>query len=190
MKRVDKRSNDSKEDLRNFKKNGSFYIYGEFDETIPINILAPLQSTIDKRLTTNDGTPIKVFINSQGGLLDYAYELVGLFEYSKSKRIPIHTYVLSSAFSAASIVAVAGSVRFATKRTAHLIHYPRGADYSDTPEMAMRNTKWYEFISNEMVAHYEKYCSIPDLRNKLMIDNYLVFGKELTKYKMIDKYYE
>jgi len=189
--RIDKKTSTQEVyDLRNFKKKGNFYIMGDIDETIPINIIAPLQLTIENKIASDDTSPIKVYITSNGGWVDMAFDIVGLFEHAKAHGIPIHTYVMSAAYSAGSIIAVAGSVRFVTRRASHLIHYPRGSDYSDSPVMAQRNLDWYKFLSEEMIVLYEKYCKIPNLREKLLTDNYMVHGPELLKFKVADKYYD
>jgi len=64
-------------------------------------------------------TPLKIYINSNGGEIFGAIPLVDAIQKCK---IPIHTYIEGIAASAASLIAMAGHKRFITTNSFMLIH--------------------------------------------------------------------
>lgn len=172
--------------LLNCNKGSSFFIYGEIDDTFPIQILVPFNRFIHN--TKNENSDINIYINSIGGDIYYANEMVSLIEYAKTKGFVINTFVLSRAASAASYIAIMGTNRFGSKRAMHLIHYPSSSDLSENPIMFRRNLETYNFLTEKMIEGYEEYCCIPNLRENMFNDNFHIYSEDLIKYKLIDSF--
>lgn len=170
----------------NFLRDGNVYLFGEIDETIPENVIAPLVRLVTERELDKDPKPITIFISSDGGDAYYALDLISIIESCRGK-VQINTMVTSHAFSAASMIAVCGHKRFATRWASHLVHYPRSWDFSHNPEMAEINVDALKFLTSEMLNIYKQRTKIKDLDKKLISDNYIVSGKELVKVGLVDK---
>ena len=173
---------------KNFNHGNNFFITGEIDETIAFEITAPLIQKINEEKTKTDKAPINIYISSYGGYVHHAFDLITWFEYAKTVGVPIHTYVTSVAFSAASLIAVAGHKRFGSTRAYHGLHFARGFDYSHNPEMTQRNADNFKWQQNELINIYKKYTKLKDLPKLLVADNYMVNGgAELKKLGLIDE---
>jgi len=172
----------------NFFKDGRFFIHGELDESIPQNIIQPLVEEIEKRSEFQHPKPLEFFINSPGGDLSYCYEIIGLFKLANAKGIPVCTYVMSYAASAASLIAVCGNMRYVTRRAYHLLHFARGWDFSHNTEMSERNHQTTKFLQQELVHIYKEHTKIQDIEKKLLADNYMINGgKALVKMGLADQ---
>lgn len=181
----------AKEDFgakQNFVHNNSFFINGEVDETIAENIIAPLIKEINERKNLANPEPINFYITSYGGYVKDAFDLISWFEYAKKVKVPIHTYVTSVAFSAASLIAVSGHKRFGSVRAFHGLHFARGGDYAHNPDMADRNTQNFKWMQSELVKIYKGRTKLKDIEKLLLADNYMINGgDDLKKYGLIDE---
>ena len=172
----------------NFFKDGRFYIQGDVDESIPSNIIQPLVEEIERRSEFHNPKPLEFFINSNGGDLALCYEIIGLFKLANAKGIPVCTYVMSYAASAASLIAECGNMRYVTRRSYHLLHFARGWDYAHNPEMADRNTATMKFLQSELVEIYKEHTKIKDIEAKLLADNFMpTGGKQLIRLGLADQ---
>lgn len=172
----------------NFFKDGKFYINGDIDDSIPQNIIQPLVDEIERRAEFQNPKPLEFFINSNGGDLSYCYEIIGLFKLANAKGIPVCTYVLSYAASAASLIAVCGNMRYVTRRSYHLLHFARGWDYAHNPEMSERNHSTMKFLQSELVEIYREHTKIKDIEAKLLADNFMpTGGKKLIQLGLADQ---
>lgn len=172
----------------NFYSGGKFYIYGDIDETIPENIIAPLFNEIKNRSNQTNPEPIQVVINSYGGRIDYAFDIISLFDLAKEVGVQVVTIVMSTACSAASLIALCGHERVVSERAFHLLHFARGFDYADSPEMSKRNHENYTFINKQIVKLYEEKTKIKDIEKKLLSDNFMINGgRDLIKQGLADK---
>jgi ATP-dependent Clp protease protease subunit len=104
------------------------YFYAEVSEkeALELNkILRHLDIEMEylkRRLDLSEQPPIRLFIHSPGGSFFSALSIVDTLRRCKS---PIHTYIDGHAASAATLVSVAGTKRFATKNSFMLIHQQR-----------------------------------------------------------------
>lgn len=172
----------------NFFKDGKFYIHGYIDESIPQNIIQPLVDEIERRSEYQNPKPLEFFINSGGGDLSYCYEIIGLFKLANAKGIPVCTYVMSYAASAASLIAVCGNMRYVTRRSYHLLHFARGWDYAHNPEMIERNAKTWKFLQDELIDVYREHTKLKDIEAKLLADNFMINGaKDLIRFGLADQ---
>lgn len=172
----------------NFRdSNGTYYINGDIDDTIPKEIIAPLVKDIEIAKNLIEKKPIRFFITSSGGSAYTAFDLIAQFEYAKKLGVPIHTIVTSFAASAASIIAVSGHVRFASRRACYLLHYARCFQYSHNPIMTERNTVNLNFVQKELEEIYKKRTKIKGVASKMLADNYMINGiDELIKNGVVD----
>jgi ATP-dependent protease ClpP protease subunit len=177
------------EDIRqNFHHHGRFYIFGDIDETIPEMITAPLVEEIINRSKTLEKESIQIFITSNGGRLDYAFDLVAAFDMAKTMGIVIETIVPSTACSAGSLIAICGHHRIVSERTYHLLHFAKNWDYSHNPEMSKRNHENLAFLNKQMIKLYEERTKVKDVKEKMLADNFMINGgKELIKQGLADQ---
>lgn len=187
-KEIDNYDDDLYKTELNFTKGDNVYIYGDVDETFPKNIIAPFIELVQTKVKESNPTAINIHISSPGGLVHYCFDLISWMEYAKKKGIVINTYVTSTAYSTASVIAVVGTNRYVSRRAQLLIHFARGFDYSHNPEMTERNKQSFDFLQNEMIGVYTKYTKIKDVRKKLLADNfYISGGQELIKQGFADE---
>lgn len=171
-----------KDDIRlNFSDGNKFYIFGDIDESIPEFIIAPMLRYIEDNSTFRAPKGIDVYISSDGGLWDYAQDIISVFDIALFKGIKVNTIVTSHAYSAASLIAVCGHHRVAYKNASHLIHYARGSDFSHNDIMAQRNLESTKFSNNAIVNIYRKNTKLKNIDKLLLADNYMVHGAEALK---------
>lgn len=72
---------------------------------------------------SNTNTPLQVIINSVGGDVYTMMTIIGLLTLAKEKEIPVITFVMGLAASAASIIAIHGDIRYMTKLSRHFVHF-------------------------------------------------------------------
>lgn len=167
----------------------TFYI-GEFDGDMEANIIMPLTAAVKQQAELRDGR-IDMFVNSYGGNAHVAQHVVELMEIAKREDVVVRTMVTGAAYSAGSMIAVAGTPgeRYIAKDAMHLAHY--GAIPSDdntTPLQAQRNHAAAQMFFKQMVAHYEKYCCIPNLREQLLDDDWYITSSQAKRWGMADKF--
>jgi len=68
---------------------------------------------------TYDRLPIKIYIDSYGGMV---YSCIGLISIIENSKTPIHTIVTGSAFSAGFLLLICGHKRFAYKKSSMMYH--------------------------------------------------------------------
>jgi ATP-dependent protease ClpP protease subunit len=168
----------------NFEKDGNFYIYGDIDESIPENIIAPLISAISQKKNEKDNPKINVFLSSNGGDLHYAFELISTFDMARDLGVTINTIVNSQVCSAASLIAVCGHKRIARPWSSHLIHFSKQWDFSHNPEMSERNLDYTIFINTEMVKIYKQKTKLKNIEKKMIADNFMVNGERPRKARL------
>lgn len=188
MKNKTKNKKHSSDHPQNFVRDDCFFITGEIDESIAREITAPLIARINEEKEKVIKEPIKIYISSYGGYVKDAFDLITWFDYAKSVGVPIHTYVTSVAFSAASMIAVAGHKRFGSVRAYHGLHFARGSEYSHNPEMAQRNADNTKWMQAELVRIYQDHTKLKDIPKLLLADNFMVNGgAEMKKLGLIDE---
>lgn len=167
----------------------TFYI-GEFDGAMEASLIIPLTLAVKQQSNLTDGR-IDMFVNSYGGNAAVAFHLVELMEMAKREDVVVRTMVTSAAYSAGSIIAVAGTPgeRYIARDALHLAHYgysPGGEDA--TPLQAMRNHDATQMFFKQVKKHYEKYCDIPNLEENLLADDWYITAAQAKRWKMADQY--
>lgn len=171
-----------------YDDKNTFYI-GEFDEGLEEILLKFNTATIKQSKIANGR--INMLINSYGGNAAIAFHLVEAMEMAKRAGIEVRTVVTSAAYSAGSIVAVAGSIgqRYIAKDALHLVHYGYYDDGGNTtPTQNSRSRSVAEIFFKQIANHYSKYCNIPDLEHHMSDDNWYINASSAKKWNMADHY--
>lgn len=166
----------------------TFYI-GEFDGDMEANLILPFTLAVRQQANIKGGR-LDLFINSYGGNAHLLMHMVELVEMAKRADVVVRTMVTGAAYSAGSMLAVAGTPgeRYIAKNAMHLAHYGNtGADGDETPLQAQRRHDANQLMFKQVVAHYEKYCDIPDLEANLVDDNWYITSTQARRWKMADK---
>ena len=173
-----------------FKDGNRFYILGGFTNELNETIVVPLRKEIDVQATLLN-PEIEFYINSNGGRADICLHLVSLFELAKKKGIKVKTIVPYNAYSAGSLLAVAGSkgFRYIAETAEHLIHYGTFDGYTKTtPIQIDRTADFYKRWNKTLVNHYKKYSNVPDIEEHIKDDNFWIPAKNCIKWELADKY--
>lgn len=168
-----------------------FLIGSEFDSDLEHEIIIPLTVEIKKQAKKMESKrQIDIYINSFGGYGHLANHLIELVELAKRNGIVVRTIVTDSAFSAGSMLAIAGSPgeRYIARTAFHLVHYGSITSFEATPLQAERYGKWKNAFFANNVKHYKKYADIPNLEDQIKDDGFFVTAAESIKWKMADHY--
>jgi ATP-dependent protease ClpP protease subunit len=165
-----------------------FYLK-EFDEAMEHEILIPLTMEIREQNKLREGQ-IDLYINSPGGYIYLMQHIVELIELAKEQGTIVRTIVPEMAYSAGSMVAIAGSPgeRYIGRRAEHLAHYGASINFQTTPLQAERFAEQTKRSFAHNLAHYKKYCDIPNLDSEMLDDGFYIPAAKAIKYKMADKY--
>lgn len=125
--------------------------------------------------------PIKIFINSNGGIVQDAWSLINIISKSKT---PIYTYSTGYAHSCGFLIFIAGNKRFITENTFMLYHQPLGGSYGTFQDMKEYNElfeKHYEILE-KFVLERTKISKekLTEIREKKL--DWTIFGEDLIKY--------
>jgi ATP-dependent protease ClpP protease subunit len=166
-----------------------FFILGQFDEALIESIVVPLTKKIDDLAKVRDAK-LTITINSPGGDGYIVMHIVQLLELAKAKGITVQTVVPQVAFSAGSILAVAGAEghRYIGRTGEHLIHYGSIWSRSLTPLQVERQAEYQKRWFAKLLGHYERYAKIPDLATQIKDDNFFIASADCIKWKLADKY--
>ena len=118
--------NGSNDTLNQFTPHN--YMYGTFvflfDEITQDTCFSLLGDLTNYVMTENNkGTPLNIVINSPGGDVSTMTTFLGLLNIAKLNGIPVRTYVLGTAASAASVIATQGDERFMSNISYHFVHF-------------------------------------------------------------------
>lgn len=167
------------------------FFIGDFDDALEQQIIVPLTQEIKKQVELKDGR-IDLYINSCGGYVHLVNHMTELVEIAKAAGVTVRTIVPDIAFSAGSMLAITGTPgeRYIGKRAEHLVHYGQIMSFETTEEQIDRFTAHKKRAFKANLDHYNKYCSIPNLDQKILDDGYFLTAKECIKYGLADKYME
>lgn len=169
----------------------TFYI-GEFDDEMEQNIIIPLTHAVRNQGELKESERrIDLFVNSYGGNAHVLMHILELVEMAKRESITVRTIVTGAAYSAGSMLAVAGThgERYIAKNAMHLAHYGNsGADGDETPLQAQRRHDANQIMFKQVVKHYQDHCDIPDLESNLLDDNWYITAAQAKRWGMADKY--
>ena len=101
----------------------------------------------DKDIPVEERRKIVMLINSFGGDLESTYATIGIMELSKT---PIITVNMNCAYSAASLLLLAGHERYCMPRSQMLIHSGSANGISGNYEDVQENAKSYKKMVEDM----------------------------------------
>lgn len=171
----------------NLRENRIFFIDFDIDESV-----TDLQQEImlinieddDKNIPPEKRIPIKIYINSLGGLLVRAYALCETIINSKT---PVYTYNNGEAYSAAFLILIAGHKRFTSSfglAMAHTGSGSTGGTYEQTMEQAKVYKKQVEYMGDYILKR-TKIDKKTFQRNKSK--DWYFDAEEQLKYGIVDE---
>lgn len=175
------------------KTEGNLFFITDFDDSMESELVIPLIRQIQYQKTLREGR-IDLYVNSFGGYAHLAFQIVSLLEQAQREEITVRTIVPDAAFSAGSIVAVAGSPghRYIERNAQHLAHYGMAGSVDMTPEQAARAYEERTRHFKKIRKHYLDYTNIdPAELDRLMSDDqgYITSAK-CIKWGFADNYME
>lgn len=139
---------------------------------------------IDKGIPTEERKPIKIFINSPGGLLEETLAFVKLVEISKT---PVWTINTSGAHSAAGLILMSGHRRFAMPNTSCVIHSGSGG-VGGTYEQTVEQMKNYNILVDKMREFILSKTKIDQkLFKKNKSKDWYIYTDEMLEYGIVDE---
>jgi len=112
-------------------------------------------NAIDKESPIEERKPIKLYINSPGGLVIEGFSLVDCIRLSKT---PVYTINLGASFSMALLIFMAGHQRYAMPHSQFLLHDGNGGGIDSTAKLK----DYLDFSLNQiskMTKEYVLSCS-------------------------------
>lgn len=171
------------------RNEDNVFFITDFDDNAEMDLVVPLTREIQHQSKLKDGR-IDLHITSVGGYAHLMEHVLTLVESAKRLDIVVRTIVPSMAFSAGSMLAVAGTPgeRYIGRNGEHLIHYGQIMSFETTPKQVERFRKWKERQFKKNLEHYKKYCEIPELDKEMLDDGWFVPARQAIQWKMADKY--
>lgn len=169
-------------------KNRIIYVDTELDDNTLEYQRMILQFNIDdKDIPVENRKPIKLLINSPGGLLTETMSLARTIKLSKT---PVYTYNMGEACSGAFLLLISGDKRFALPGTFALYHRGSGAvggDFDDT----VSATKQYKEQIGQMQEWVVKNTSLTkSTLTRKKSANWWMDDKEQLDNHVVDKIIE
>jgi ATP-dependent protease ClpP protease subunit len=170
-------------------REGNVFFLTDFDDNMEGNIVLPMIKEIQKQREYRDGR-LDLHINSWGGYSHLVDQLVELVEIAKREEITVRTIVPAVAFSAGSMLAITGTPgeRYIARNANHLIHYGFTGSAETTPLQIERFHAWKKADFANVIKHYNKYSSVPDIEEHLKDDGFFVKASDCIKWGLADKY--
>jgi ATP-dependent protease ClpP protease subunit len=168
---------------------GNIFFIGDFDDEAEDRLVIPLTKEIQRQRKARFPR-IDLYINSFGGYAHLVDHLIELIEIAKRDEIMVRTIVPSIAFSAGSMLAIAGTEgeRYIARRANHLVHYGATGSQESTPVQVDRYYNWKRADFKNVVAHYNNYSNIPDIEDHIADDGFFIPAAKCLKWGLADKY--
>jgi len=176
---------------KNFEKDGKFFIYGNFDDTISRAIMPALIKKIDEEMLKKEGR-IVIHIDSNGGETRQVIKMLNQVERAKLGGVVVETRVDAYAYSCGSMLACAGTVgeRFIGEFCEHLCHLGQYPAYSIINDKELERDKARAKAHfNYIRSLYRKYAKIPNLDKAIHDDFLFIRGKKAIAWGLADKLY-
>lgn len=169
----------------NDAKERRYWIEGEITAAITEIYKAIMAANReDKDMPVENRVPIKIYINSVGGLLAETLALVALMNLSKT---PIYTYNMGRAYSAAGLILLSGHKRFAMPNSFALIHSGSGGA-EGTFEQAEEQMKHYKELVQVMKNHIIAKTTITaNVLSKKRSTEWYLNTEDMLKYGLVDE---
>lgn len=151
-----------------------YWIEGEIDDSTLDLVKTIMRINLEDskyKIPAEERTPIKIFINTNGGDVQVMWTLINAMRISKT---PVHTVAYCNALSAGAHILAAGHKRFAFPGATILVH-SGGVGYQGTVEQVESAKKYYDALgkkANEKLLSDTKIAP-KDLKKKGASDWYL-----------------
>jgi ATP-dependent Clp protease protease subunit len=166
-------------------ENRIFYIDFEIDEAVMEIEKAIIAINIaDKGISAEERNPIKIFINTPGGLLAETFSLCSTIMLSKTKVITVN---VGEAYSAGCLILLAGHERYTFPYGKAMIHTGSGG-IQGTYEQTEQAQKIYKKQIDEMGAYILERSQMDDKvykRNKAK--EWYLDAEEQIKYGIVSE---
>lgn len=141
----------------------------------------------DKDKPVEDRTPIKLFINSNGGEIDATFYVMDIIAASKT---PVYTIGMSRCYSAGGLILMGGHKRFIFKNTKFLLHDGAVGDVNSMGKFS-DHADFVKESEKRMMAYVTSHTNITE---KEYSDNYrrdwYMFADEIIARGVADKIIE
>ena len=162
-----------------------YWVEGEITENImDLSKMIIACNREDKGKNESERQPIRIYISSCGGLLEETMSLVKLMQISKT---PIVTIDACYAYSAASLILLAGHKRYALPNTKCLFHSGAGG-VQGTFEQTQAAMEDYKKSVKQMQEYILSRTKIDaKLLNKKRTYDWYISGDEMVDLGIVDK---
>ena len=131
--------------------------------------------------------PVIIHINSFGGSVFDSLAAVDTIEGHIRQGVPIYTIIEGCAFSAATVIAAAGSKRFITKNSTYLIHEMSQQFEGKLSELE-KATKGLKKSAEIYTRIYKQHSNMTTPQIKKLIDNEEYLSPEdVLKFGLVDE---
>lgn len=141
----------------------------------------------ESKLTEKERQPIKLFINTNGGEITEAFELIDIIESSKT---PIITIGTGKIYSAGLLIFLAAETRLAFKHSSYLLHEGSAAYGGD----AQKFDSWADFYKNKIREQMKTYILLntnitAGQYEAIRKDDIWLTAKDAIEYGIVTRYY-
>lgn len=167
----------------------NIYITDEITDELCLSVCKAINfyEDIDNKdgIPAEERKPINIIIHSPGGSILAAYTLI---DKMKTSLTPINTITIGEAASAACLIAISGTKRFANKHSSFLIHQGQASISNEAGKLVDWLKYYDDTILKQMKEHIleDTKISKADYDNKVREDWYLT-ANEALKYGLIDE---
>lgn len=135
-------------------KNRELFLYEDVNDKSVIRLIKEI-----KALDYKNHKPITLWINSPGGETGSGLALINIIQSVKSKII---TIINTRACSMASLISVAGNVRYITNNGVWMAHDMKGGISGDYSAKVEDRAKWIKKHQKLLEDVYKKYTKLTD----------------------------
>lgn len=167
----------------------NIYITEEITDELCLSVCKAINfyEDIDNKdgIPVEERKPINIIIHSPGGSILAAYTLI---DKMKTSLTPINTITIGEAASAACLIAISGTKRFANKHSSFLIHQGQASISNEAGKLVDWLKYYDDTILKQMKEHIleDTKISKADYDNRVREDWYLT-ANEALKYGLIDE---
>lgn len=164
-------------------ENRIFYIDYEIDESVlEIQRSIILINFVDKDMEPNKRIPIKILLNTPGGLLSETMSLASTIMMSKT---PVVTINIGMAYSGGCLLLIAGHKRYSFPYAKAMVHTGSG-DVSGTYEQTEQAQKIYKKQVDEMGEYILKQTNMDEkIYKKNKSKDWYMDAKEQIQYGIV-----
>lgn len=161
----------------------TIFINNEIDDEIECYAMHILEWNAQD-IGVENPTPIKIFINSNGGSISPTFNLIDIIALSKT---PVYTIGMGRCYSSGGLLLMAGSKRFIFPNTTALIHDGYSGSI-DSVSKFLDSAKFTEKQGEKMSSFILSHTNIDrDAFEKNFRKDWFMFADDIIKYGVADK---